>query len=297
MSQTVLISGASGLIGQELTKVLEEASYTVVPLKRSGVGTATWDSERGIIELDKNLKIDSVIHLAGENIAAGRWSKKRKQEIYNSRIVGTKALVDALLERPVRPSTFICASAIGYYGDAGSTELDESSPVGKGFLAELCRDWEAVSSPLNNAEVRVINLRTGVVLSRRGGALAKMLPVFKLGLGGVLGSGRQYLSWITLSDLIRVIQFALENPKLSGPLNCVAPIPVTNREFTKALGKQLHRPTVFPVPAWLLRLVLGEMADELLLSSARVVPKKLIEAGFQFDQTTITDALGSPSSF
>jgi uncharacterized protein (TIGR01777 family) len=226
--------------------------------------------------------LDAFVHLAGENIAAGRWTAARKEAIRNSRVMGTRLLCDALagLSRP--PKTLLCASAIGYYGDRWEDTLTEESPAGKGFLPEVCREWEAAAEPAAKKGIRVVHLRFGVVLTPAGGALARMLPPFRAGLGGTLGSGRQYVSWVALDDLPGIVLHALTREELRGPVNAVAPRPVTNREFTEALGKILSRPTFFPVPALALRVAFGEMADALLLASARVFPRRLEETGYRF---------------
>jgi uncharacterized protein (TIGR01777 family) len=226
---------------------------------------------------------DAVVHLAGENVGTGRWTAARKAAIRDSRVNGTRFLCDALagLARP--PKTLVCASAIGYYGDRGADVLTEESPPGAGFLPEVCREWEAASAPAAQKGIGVVALRIGMVLSPKGGALARMLPLFRAGLGGVIGGGRQYVSWVALDDLVGIVLHALQSGELRGPVNAVAPRPVTNREFTKALGDALSRPTPLPVPAFALRLAVGrEMADALLLASARAVPRRLEETGYRF---------------
>ena len=231
------------------------------------------------------------MHLAGESIAAGRWNSKLKAKIRNSRIEGTRNLVKSIAAVEKRPRVLVCASAIGFYGDRGASELDESSAAGDGFLADVCRDWEVEANAATELGVRVVNVRIGVVLSPGGGALAKMLLPFKLGVGGVIGSGKQYWSWIGLNDLVRVIEFCINNESVVGPVNAVSPNPLTNKEFTKIVGSVLHRPTIFPLPAFMAKLVLGEMADALLLSSSRVMPKKLQKAGFTFAQPELAECL------
>jgi uncharacterized protein (TIGR01777 family) len=226
---------------------------------------------------------DAVIHLAGENVGAGRWTAARKAAIRDSRVNGTRLLCETLagLARP--PKTLLCASAIGIYGDRGEDPLTEESSPGTGFLAEVCREWEAASVPAARKGIRVVVLRIGVVLSAKGGALSRMLPLFRAGLGGVIGNGRQYVSWVAIDDLVGIVLHALRSGELCGPINAVAPRPVTNRELTEALGKALSRPTPLPVPAFALRLAVGrEMADALLLASARVVPRRLEETGCTF---------------
>jgi len=283
----VAVTGSTGLVGSEVAAGLSAAGQEVVHLVRRapapGEAAVRWDPAKGEIDAAGLEGLDAVVHLAGENVGSGRWSSARKAAIRHSRVNGTRLLCDALagLDRP--PKTLVCASAIGYYGNRGEEPLTEESPPGVGFLAEVCREWESASEPAVRKGIRVVTLRIGIVLSPKGGALAQMLPPFRAGFGGVLGGGRQYVSWIALDDLSLVIFHALRRGDLSGPVNAVAPRPVTNREFTEALGKALSRPTPFPVPAFALRIALGrEMADSLLLASARVVPRRLEETGFQF---------------
>jgi hypothetical protein len=266
---------------------LSAAGHEVVRLVRRapapGEKAVRWDPEKGEIDAAGLEGLDAVVHLAGENIASGRWNAARKAAIRASRVNGTRLLCDALagLARP--PKTLVCASAIGYYGDRVADVLTEESPPGAGFLPDVCREWEAAAEAAMRKGVRVVVLRIGVVLSPNGGALSRMLPLFRIGLGGVIGSGRQYVSWVALDDLPLIILHALQCGDLSGPVNAVAPRPVTNREFTEALGKVLSRPTPLPVPAFALRLAVGgEMADALLLASARVVPRRLEETGYPF---------------
>jgi uncharacterized protein (TIGR01777 family) len=283
----VAITGSTGLVGSEVVTVLSAAGHEVVRLVRrvpapGEKAVLRWDPVRREVDAAGLEVLDAVVHLAGENIASGRWNAARKAAIRASRVNGTRLLCDALagLARP--PKTLVCASAVGYYGDRGADVLTEESPPGAGFLPDVCREWEAAAEAAMRKGVRVVVLRIGVVLSPKGGALARMLPLFRAGLGGVIGSGRQYVSWVALDDLPLIILHALQCGDLSGPVNAVAPRPVTNRELTEALGKVLSRPTLFPVPAFALRLAVGEMADALLLSSARVVPKRLLETGYTF---------------
>jgi hypothetical protein len=222
------------------------------------------------------------VHLAGENIAARRWSAKQKARIRDSRVVGTRLLCHALATAAAPPQFVICASAIGYYGDRVDEWLTEDSSPGTSFLCQVCRDWEAAADPARAAGIRVVHLRLGVILSANGGALAKMLLPFQLGVGGIVGNGRQFYSWIAIDDVVEAIQHAIGQPELRGPVNTVAPNPVTNDEFTKTLGRVLRRPTIFPMPAFAARLAFGEMADELLLASARVSPQLLIDSGYEF---------------
>jgi len=282
----VAITGSTGLVGSAVVPLLSAAGHEVVRLVRRAPGpgekAVRWDPAEGEVDAGGLEGFDAVIHLAGENVGAGRWTPARKAAIRDSRVNGTRLLCEALagLARP--PKTLVCASAVGYYGDRGEETLTEESPPGTGYLAEVCREWEAASAPAARNGIRVVALRIGMVLSPKGGALPRMLPLFRAGLGGVIGGGRQYVSWVALDDLAGIVLHALQSRELRGPVNAVATRPVTNREFTGALGKVLSRPTPLPVPAFALRLAVGEMADALLLSSARVVPKRLEESGYRF---------------
>ncbi|MCA9041242.1 MAG: TIGR01777 family oxidoreductase, partial [Planctomycetaceae bacterium] len=237
--------------------------------------------------------VDAVVHLAGENIAAGRWNPELKKRIVESREKGTLLLSETLAELENRPEVFVSSSALGYYGDRGETQLTEESEPGTGFLPETCKVWEEATVPAQEAGIRVVIIRIGIVLAKEGGALQKMLLPFKLGLGGKIGSGRQYWSWVALEDLVRIFHFSMTHTEISGPVNGTAPCPVTNQEFTRTLGKVLKRPTCLPVPAFAARLALGEMADDLLLASANVIPAKLEEHGFLFELLSLEDALQS----
>jgi len=248
---------------------------------KPGDMAAQWDPARGSIDAGGLEGIDGVVHLAGEPIGE-RWSAEKKARIRDSRVKGTRLLCETLAQRPTPPKVLVCASAIGYYGDRGAEVLTEESASGASFLADVCRAWEGATEPALQKGIRVVNLRFGVVLSAAGGALAKMLPPFRLGVGGILGSGKQYMSWMTLDDAVGAIRHALLTEPLHGPANAVAPHPVTNEEFTKTLGKVLGRPTRIPLPAFAARLMFGEMADELLLASARVQPAKLLATGYAF---------------
>ena len=284
----VAVSGSTGLVGSEVVAVLSAEGHEVVRLVRRapapGETSVRWDPAKGEVDAAGLEGIDAVIHLAGENVGSGRWTAARKDAIRDSRVRGTRLLCEALagLARP--PKTLVCASAIGIYGDRGEEELtEESPPAASGFLPGVCREWEAASGPAARKGIRVVALRIGMVLSPNGGALSRMLPLFRAGLGGAIGDGRQYVSWIALDDLPRIVLHALQCGDLGGPVNAVAPRPVTNREFTEALGKALSRPTPLPVPAFAIRLAVGrEMADGLLLASARVVPRRLEESGYRF---------------
>ncbi len=250
-----------------------------------------WSPDRYSIAISRIEGFDAVYHLAGESIASGRWNDEKKKKIRESRTKGTKLLSDALANLAQPPKTLISASAIGYYGNRGDELLTESSPPGKDFLADVCIEWEKATDHAKEKGVRVVNTRFGIILDKEGGALAKMLPPFRMGIGGRIGDGKQWMSWIALDDVIGALQFALTNDGLSGPVNFVAPNPVTNAEFTKALGRALSRPTFFPIPAFGVRLAFGEMADALLLSSQRVEPSKLGDSNYQFTYTNLESAL------
>jgi uncharacterized protein (TIGR01777 family) len=250
-----------------------------------------WDPAARSIATPGLEGLDAVVHLAGESIASGRWTAEKKARIRNSRVQGTQVLCEAFGQLARPPQVLVSASAIGYYGDRGTTVLREESRPGSDFLAEVCRAWEAATAPAVQRGIRVVLLRFGVVLSANGGALAKMLLPFKLGLGGVIGSGQQYMSWIALDDVIGAIQHALSTESLHGPANAVAPHPVTNREFTKTLGRVLRRPTLVPLPAFAARLAFGEMADALLLASQRVEPGRLLQSGYVFRYPELENAL------
>jgi uncharacterized protein (TIGR01777 family) len=280
----VLVSGSSGLIGSAVLENLIAGGHSVIRLVRRAPGQneVHWDPDAGTIATALLEGLDAVVHLAGENIAQGRWTQQKKERIRDSRVKGTQILCQALARLAQPPKVLVAASAIGYYGERGDEVLTEESPPGSGFLADVCRQWEAASSPAAQSGIRVVNLRIGIVLSEKGGALAKMLLPFRLGVGGRVGSGKQYMSWIALDDVVGAINHAIANDSLSGPVNAVAPNPVTNYEFTKALGKVLERPTPFPMPAFAARLALGEMADELLLASTRVAPRRLLATGYKF---------------
>lgn len=294
----VLVTGIRGLVGSELRSRLVSAGHTVIGLSRSAAGDdfIRWDVKKGLLDLSSfavpGNELDGVIHLAGESIAAGRWSEEVKRRIRESRLAGTSLLVNKIAELPVKPKVFISASAIGFYGDRGDSVLTEKSDAGTGFLAELCKDWEGVSDRLQveNTQMRVLKARLGVVLSTRGGALAKMLPPFRLGLGGPIGDGKQYMSWITLKDAASALVHLLLDEDVIGPVNLVSPEPVTNSEFAKALGRAVHRPALLPMPEFAARTVFGEMADELLLASTRVEPEALLNCGFQFSAPDIDSA-------
>jgi uncharacterized protein (TIGR01777 family) len=289
-----LVTGSTGLIGRALVSSLIAKDDDVVRLVRSKPvreSEVYWDPARGEIDRSGLEALHQVVHLAGESIAAGRWNEQTKANIRDSRVTGTRLLSEALAGLGSPPAVMVCASAVGFYGDRGDEVMTEDSGPGSGFLAEVCRDWEAATEAASRSGIRVTNLRIGMVLSFPGGALEKMLPPFKMGLGGKIGSGEQYMSWIELSDLVAVIRYALSDSSLTGPVNAVSPVAVTNLEFTKALGRVLGRPTVFPMPAFAARLAFGEMADELILASTRAKPAKLLSAGFSFTFSDLEDAL------
>jgi uncharacterized protein (TIGR01777 family) len=290
----VLISGASGLIGRALTPALISAGHTPVALVRRAprANEVQWNpGER--LDPKKLAGADAIVHLAGKNVA-GRWTEKFKQEVLESRVQGTRTLANAAAEsyrQSGQPRIFISASGISYYGNRGDELLTEESSPGEGFLAEVSQHWEAATAPASQAGVRVVNLRIGVVLAHDGGALKPMLLPFRLGLGGRIGSGNQFWSWISFDDVIGVALFALHNDSLRGPVNTVAPGAVRNREFVRALGEELHRPTIFPLPAWIVRTFLGEMGEELLLTSTRAEPAKLKTAGYPFAHAELRSAI------
>jgi uncharacterized protein (TIGR01777 family) len=290
----VLITGATGLVGSALGPVLSADGNEVFRLTRSEPKQAndiTWNPDSRDLPKARLEGLDAIVHLAGENIAGKRWTPAVKERLRTSRIQATRFLCESLAQLQSPPKTLICASAIGYYGDRGAEILTESAAPGTGFLPDLCRDWEAACEPARQCQIRVVNLRIGVVLSPKGGALANMLTPFRLGLGGVIGSGRQYWSWIALDDLVGAIRHCLTNTHLSGAINATAPTPATNRHFTKTLGAVLHRPTVLPMPALAAKLALGGMATDLLLASARVMPNRLSESNYRFQYPTLSAAL------
>ncbi len=292
----ILFSGASGLIGASLVRAAEAERIQTLQLIRREPRKPeeiSWNPQAGQPVRDLALleRLDAAIHLSGANISAQRWNAARKHEIVESRVGSTRALLKVLMALKQPPATLLCASATGIYGERGDEILGEESPPGEGFIADTCRAWEAEASAASEAGIRVVHLRFGVVLAAEGGALGRMLPVFRLGLGGNLGSGRQWMSWIALNDVVRAIFYILDAGALRGPLNIIAPNPVTNAEFTRALGRSLHRPAMIPVPRFALRLAFGEMADEVLLASTRAVPDRLLQAGFTFELPNLDSAL------
>jgi hypothetical protein len=290
----ILLTGSSGLIGHALLASLMADGHTVVRLMRSQTPApgshVLWNPGAGIIDADDLEDFDAVVHLAGETIV-GRWTAKKKARILESRVKGTRLLTEALVHLRRRPRVLVSASAVGYYGDRGDEEMDEESSAGLLFLSEVTIAWEEATVPAARNGIRVVNPRIGFVLSNVGGGLVAMLLPFKFGFGGRVGSGRQYLSWIAIDDVVGAIKHAILSDALRGPVNVVAPHPVTNREFTKTLGRVLRRPTIFPLPAFAARIVLGGMADELLLASARVKPARLLATSYEFQFPQLEGAL------
>jgi uncharacterized protein (TIGR01777 family) len=281
----VLVSGATGLIGSALVPRLEAEGHRVIRLSRSeppSENTVRWDPERGTLDRARLEGVEAVVHLAGESIAEGRWNEEKKARIVESRAKGTRLLAEALAGLPAPPRVLVSASATGYYGERGNELLTEESAPGTSFLSTVCREWEAAADPAREAGIRVVHPRFGIVLSTEGGALAQTLPIFKLGAGGRIGSGRQYWSWVAIDDVVGSVLHSLTDESVEGPANVVTPDAPTNAEYTKVLGRVLGRPTLFPLPAPAARLALGEVADELLLASARVQPAKLESSGYRF---------------
>lgn len=291
----VLVTGSTGLVGSALLPFLTTGGHQVTRLVRSaprpGTAAVLWNPAAGHLDGSALEGLDAVVHLAGESIAGGRWTPSKKASIRASRVQGTRLLCETLAQRTTPPTVLVSASAIGYYGDRGTEVLYEESAPGSDFLAEVCRDWEAATAPAVQRGIRVVHLRLGMVLSPAGGALGKMLLPFKLGVGGMLGDGQQYMSWIALDDVLGAIHHALVTPAVHGPVNAVAPHPVPNREFTSILGRVLGRPTLVPLPAFAARLAFGDMADALLLSSTRVAPAHLVDTGYVFAYPELEEAL------
>jgi uncharacterized protein (TIGR01777 family) len=289
----IAIAGASGLVGAAVSPELEAEGHDIVRLVRNSArtGEIEWHPNQDSIDPGHLEGFDAIINLAGENVSEGRWTDEKKKKIHDSRVHGTHLLSEAIAKLITKPRCFLCASATGIYGDRGDETLDEQSESGGGFLAGVCREWEKATEPAHRAGVRVVNLRFGPILARAGGMLEKMLTPFKMGLGGKIGSGKQYISWVGLEDSIGAMKLALTDESIRGPLNVVSPTPVTNERFTRALGEVLSRPTVMAMPAFAARLAFGEMADEMLLVSQKVIPKKLQAAGFQFQYSDLDSAL------
>jgi uncharacterized protein len=290
----VAITGASGLIGQALARFLTAGGHGVVRLVRRaprGVDEARWDPHTGTVDAAALPGLDAVVHLAGENIAGGRWTAGRKALLRASRVGPTRLLALALARMESKPKVLVSASAIGYYGNRGDLWVTENDPPADDFLGRLSADWEGAAEPARQAGIRVVHPRFGIALARAGGALGKMLLPFRIGLGGVVGPGTQYMSWIALDDVVAVVHHLLERADLEGPVNAVAPEPVTNAAFTRTLGRALERPTVMPLPAFALRLALGELAEATLLASTRVRPDRLLATGYRFRFPDLESAL------
>ncbi|MEP7235405.1 MAG: TIGR01777 family oxidoreductase [Ignavibacteriota bacterium] len=289
----ILITGSTGFIGSKLVARLQVSGHQVTRLVRSpsDVGLV-WDPYNSEVDISRMEGYDAFVHLSGESIN-GRWTAAKKKKIIDSRKITTRFLAECISKLSSPPKAFVCSSAIGYYGNRNDEELTESSSAGSGFLAEVCKVWEAGTKSIAEKGIRVVNVRTGLVLSPDGGALQKLLLPFKLGVGGIVGSGKQFWSWITLDDLLRIYQYAIENGRIQGPLNAVSPNPVTNKVFVKTLAKVLHRPSIFPLPSLAVKIIFGEMGQELLLDGQRVIPKKLTEAGFKFEYIDLGAALNS----
>ncbi|MFI5802932.1 TIGR01777 family oxidoreductase [Streptomyces sp. NPDC051561] len=289
----IAISGSTGLIGTALVRSLRADGHEVVRLVRRparGGDEVTWDPKRSYVDAGGLIGCEAVVHLAGAGIGDHRWTDAYKKELRESRLLGTGALAEAVASLDVPPRVFVSGSALGFYGETGDRRVDEEAPPGDGFLPELCVDWEEAATPAEEAGIRTVFPRTGLVVGRGGGAWGRMFPLFKAGLGGRLGDGRQYWSFIALHDEVAALRHLIDTESLSGPVNLTAPEPVTNREVTAAMGRVLHRPTLFAVPAPALRIALGEMAGD-VLGSQRVVPQRLLESGFTFAFPSIDDAI------
>jgi uncharacterized protein (TIGR01777 family) len=290
----VLITGASGLVGRELQKSFVAKGYDMLLASRNepaDVQHIQWTVEEGFAEPEKLEGLDAVVHLAGENVSGLRWTDEKKRAICDSRVLGTRNIVTAISKLKHRPKVFVASSAIGFYGERGDEEITESSAAGDTFLAEVSKAWESESRRAEDAGIRTVLLRTGIVLTKEGGALGTMLTPFKLGVGGVIGSGKQWMSWISMEDHIAVINYVIENENIRGAVNSVSPNPVTNEEFTKTLGEVLYRPTFLPLPEFAVSMVFGEMGDALLLASTKVLPKRLEDAGFGFKYPQLKPAI------
>jgi uncharacterized protein (TIGR01777 family) len=289
----IAVTGSTGLVGADLVSFLTTGGHLVSRVVRNNPtgSDILWNPTAGTIDAERLEGLDAVVHLAGENIAARRWSAEQKARIRDSRVQGTKLLCETLAKLRQRPRVLVSASAIGFYGNRGDEVLTEASAAGNGFLPDVCRDWEAATKAAEMAGIRVVHVRFGVILSPKGGALAKMLTPFRLGLGGRIGNGRQWMSWISLDDVIGTINHAIATDTLRGSVNSVAPNPITNRDFTKTLGRVLRRPTIFPMPAFMARLAFGEMANDLLLGSTRVLPRALSDSGYRFLHGDLEEAL------
>jgi uncharacterized protein (TIGR01777 family) len=290
----IAVTGSTGLVGSQLVAFLRTGGHTVLPIVRTRTGALDeihWNPQAKDIDATRLEGVDAVIHLAGTSIADGRWTQAQKHRIEESRVRGTSLIAETLAKLSRPPNVLVSASAVGFYGDRGEAIITEDTPAGVGFLSDVCAAWETAADPARDAGIRVVHPRLGIVLAGRGGMLSKLLPLFRFGGGGRLSDGSQYMSWIALDDLLGILLESVTNEQLSGPVNAVSPNPVTNREFTAILARVLHRPALFPAPAPFLRVVLGQMADELLLTSQRAVPECLEEVGFRFFFPTVEEAL------
>lgn len=290
----VLITGASGLIGKALQRSFEEKGWEMLLASRSEPKDEKhikWTVEDGFSDPERLEGIDAVVHLAGESVNGLRWTDEKKKAIRDSRVIGTRNLVDAISKLKKKPKVLVASSAIGFYGERGDEEMTESSSAGTGFLPDVSKEWEAESRRAEDAGIRTVLLRTGIVLSKDGGALGTMLTPFKFGVGGVVGSGKQWMSWISLDDQVAIINFVIENESIRGAVNAVSPNPATNEEFTKTLGDVLYRPTILPLPEFAVSMMFGEMGDALLLASTKVLPKRLLDAGFEFKYPDLKPAI------
>ncbi len=290
----ILITGASGLIGKELQKSFRAKGYELLLASRKPATDplhVQWSIEDGFSKPEELEGVDVVVHLAGESVNGLRWTDDKKKAIRDSRVLGTRNVVDEISKLKQKPKVLVAASAIGFYGERGDEELTESSSIGQGFLSDVSKEWEAESRRAEDAGIRTVLLRTGIVLSKDGGALASMLLPFKMGVGGVVGSGKQWMSWISLDDEVAIINYVIENENIRGAVNAVSPNPVTNEQFTKTLGEVLYRPTFLPLPEFAVSMLFGEMGDALLLASTKVMPKRLEDAGFEFKYPDLKPAI------
>jgi len=290
----VLITGPTGLVGTALQKSFGAQGYEMLLASRGEPKDERyiqWDVEDGFAEPERLEGLDAVVHLAGESVFGLRWTDEKKKAIRDSRVLGTRSIVEAISKLKDRPKVLVAASAIGFYGERGDEEMTESAVAGDTFLADVSKQWESEARRAEDAGIRTVLLRTGIVLSKDGGALGTMLTPFKLGVGGVVGSGKQWMSWVALDDHIAAINYAIENESLRGAVNATSPQPVTNQEFTKTLGEVVYRPTLIPMPEFVVSMVLGEMGDELLLTSTKVLPKRLLDAGFEFKYPALKAAI------
>jgi uncharacterized protein (TIGR01777 family) len=290
----ILVTGSTGLIGSELYSFLTNKKHRILRMVRRGTpkpDEILWNPSSGALGSSSLEGLDAVVHLAGESIASKRWTAKKMRRIRESRIKGTNLLAQSLAHLSDPPKVLVSVSAVGFYGNRGEEQLNEESGAGEGFLAQVCREWESATAPASERGIRVVIPRVGMILSARGGVLSQMLPIYRLGIGGTIGSGRQYMSWIAIDDMVGVINHVIQHDSVRGPVNAVSPNPVTNSTFSKTLGRVLSRPTMFALPAFAVQLALGKMADELLLSSSRVSPVRLVESGFRFAFPKLEEAL------